>query len=194
LYAVRERRGGPWDWARGLREQAGFDDHARFMDGLVEAGFVLLGGPLEGDREVLLVVSASSADGIFGDRERITRMEELALNQESGVHDQRDVRVDERVIHAVDVYGEAGDLQRVPVPHFVHPVAELGELRADRLVGPQGHAGVAGQRGAYRVGVEVVGVLVGDQHRAGPVQGRGRVAPPARVEDQNGTLLLQPDA
>jgi hypothetical protein len=21
LYAVRERRGGPWDWGRGLREQ-----------------------------------------------------------------------------------------------------------------------------------------------------------------------------
>ena len=64
LYAIRERRGGPWDWARGLREQAGFDDHARFMDGLVKTGFVLLGGPLEGDREVLLVVSASSADAI----------------------------------------------------------------------------------------------------------------------------------
>lgn len=64
LYAIRERRGGPWDWARGLREQAGFDDHARFMDGLVETGFVLLGGPLEGDREVLLVVSAPSADAI----------------------------------------------------------------------------------------------------------------------------------
>jgi len=64
LYAVRERRGGPWDWARGLREQAGFDDHARFMDGLVETGFVLLGGPLEGDREVLLVVSASSEQAI----------------------------------------------------------------------------------------------------------------------------------
>jgi len=64
LYAARERRGGPWDWARGLREQAGFDDHARFMDGLVETGFVLLGGPLEGDREVLLVVSAPSTEAI----------------------------------------------------------------------------------------------------------------------------------
>ena len=66
LYAVRERRGGPWDWARSLREQAGFDDHARFMDELVKAGFILLGGPLEGDREVLLVVSAPSADAIRG--------------------------------------------------------------------------------------------------------------------------------
>ena len=64
MYAVRERRGGPWDWARGLREQAGFDDHARFMDELVETGFVMLGGPLEGDREVLLVVSAPSAEAI----------------------------------------------------------------------------------------------------------------------------------
>jgi hypothetical protein len=64
LYAVRERRGGPWDWALGLREQAGFGDHARFMDGLVNAGFVLLGGPLEGDREVLLIVRAASEEEI----------------------------------------------------------------------------------------------------------------------------------
>jgi hypothetical protein len=45
LYAVRQRRGGPWDWSRTLRQQAGFGDHARFMDELVESGFVLLGGP-----------------------------------------------------------------------------------------------------------------------------------------------------
>jgi uncharacterized protein YciI len=64
LYAVRERRGGPWNWTVGLREQAGFREHARFMDGLVEAGFVLLGGPVHGDREVLLIVSASNEDAI----------------------------------------------------------------------------------------------------------------------------------
>ncbi len=64
LYAVRERRGGPWDWSRDLREQEGFGEHARFMDGLVESGFVVLGGPLEGDREVLLVVDAPGEDAI----------------------------------------------------------------------------------------------------------------------------------
>jgi uncharacterized protein YciI len=64
LYAVRERRGGPWNWELGLREQAGFADHARFMDELVETGFLLLGGPLEGDREVLLIISAPSEDAI----------------------------------------------------------------------------------------------------------------------------------
>jgi hypothetical protein len=68
LFAVRERRGGPWDWSRDLREQAGFGEHARFMDGLVESGFVVLGGPLEGDREVLLVVDAPGKEAI---RERL---------------------------------------------------------------------------------------------------------------------------
>jgi uncharacterized protein YciI len=64
LHAVRERRGGPWDWSRGLREQAGFDEHAQFMDELTESGFVVLGGPLQGDREVLLVIDARGEDVI----------------------------------------------------------------------------------------------------------------------------------
>lgn len=59
-YVVRLEHGGPWDWSRGLREQAMWDEHARFMDGLVESGFVLLAGPLEGDRDVLWVVEAES--------------------------------------------------------------------------------------------------------------------------------------
>lgn len=68
LYVVRERRGGPWNWANDLREQEGFGDHAWFMDGLVESGFVVLGGPLEGDRQVLLVVDAPGEEAI---RERL---------------------------------------------------------------------------------------------------------------------------
>ena len=53
LYAVRVERGGPWDWSLDMREQGDWDAHARFMDGLVDDGIILLGGPLEGDREVL---------------------------------------------------------------------------------------------------------------------------------------------
>jgi hypothetical protein len=64
LYVVRLERGGPWDWSRGLREQEGWDEHARFMDGLVADGFIVLGGPLEGDRETLHVVDAESEDAI----------------------------------------------------------------------------------------------------------------------------------
>ena len=36
FFAVRLVRGGPWDWARDLREQEGFAEHARFMDSLVD--------------------------------------------------------------------------------------------------------------------------------------------------------------
>jgi uncharacterized protein YciI len=68
LWAVRRARGGPWDWTRDLREQEGWDEHARFMDELVESGFIVLGGPLEGDREVLLIVDAPSEEAI---RERL---------------------------------------------------------------------------------------------------------------------------
>ena len=41
-----------------MREQELWDEHARFMDDLVEDGFVVLGGPLAGGRRVLLIVSA----------------------------------------------------------------------------------------------------------------------------------------
>jgi uncharacterized protein YciI len=61
---VRLERGGPWDWSRDLREQDGWDEHARFMDALVDEGFILLGGPLEGERETLHVVDARSAEEI----------------------------------------------------------------------------------------------------------------------------------
>jgi uncharacterized protein YciI len=70
LYVVRLQRGGPWDWSRDLREQVGWDEHASFMDSLVSQHFVLLGGPLEGDRDVLLIVEAESEDAI---RERLAK-------------------------------------------------------------------------------------------------------------------------
>jgi hypothetical protein len=50
MFAVRLKRGGPWDWSRDLREQDGWDEHARFMDALVDEGFIVLGGPLGGER------------------------------------------------------------------------------------------------------------------------------------------------
>ena len=49
-----------------MREQAGWDEHARFMDGLVEDGFILLGGPLEDGRDTLHIVEADSEDSVRG--------------------------------------------------------------------------------------------------------------------------------
>jgi uncharacterized protein YciI len=68
FFAVRLERGGPWDWSRDLREQDGWEEHARFMDALVDAGFVVLGGPLAGEREILHAVSATSEQAV---RERL---------------------------------------------------------------------------------------------------------------------------
>ena len=68
IFAVTLERGGPWDWSRGLREQQGFEQHGRFMDALVDDGFVLLGGPLEGEREILHIIEAASASEV---RERL---------------------------------------------------------------------------------------------------------------------------
>lgn len=64
LFVVRLERGGPWDWSRDMREQDGWEEHARFMNGLVDEGFILLGGPLDGDRETLHVVAAASEDEV----------------------------------------------------------------------------------------------------------------------------------
>lgn len=68
FFAVRLTRGGPWDWTRELREQDGWDEHARFMDELAAEGFIVLGGPLAGDREILHAISASSEQEV---RERL---------------------------------------------------------------------------------------------------------------------------
>lgn len=59
-YAVTERQGANWDPSRPRREQDRWDEHASFMDALVEDGFVVLGGPLGDGDEVLLIVRADS--------------------------------------------------------------------------------------------------------------------------------------
>jgi uncharacterized protein YciI len=57
-FLVRRGRGDAWDHTRPRRGQAGWDEHAAFMDGLVDEGVVVLGGPVgEGDGDhVLLIV------------------------------------------------------------------------------------------------------------------------------------------
>ena len=63
-FAVHRVRGPAWDASRPMREQALWREHADFMNGLVAAGFVVLGGPLGGGAEVLLVIESSSAEAV----------------------------------------------------------------------------------------------------------------------------------
>ena len=64
LFHVLIRQSGP-AFASGepLEMQSGWREHAEFMDGLVEDGFVLLGGPI-GDGRVVHLVSAASEDDV----------------------------------------------------------------------------------------------------------------------------------
>jgi uncharacterized protein YciI len=47
-----------------MEEQSEWSAHAAFMDGLVEDGFLVLGGPLGDDHRVVHVVEAESEDAI----------------------------------------------------------------------------------------------------------------------------------
>lgn len=64
FYVVVRRSGPGWDASRPLEEQSGWEAHAEFMDGLVDSGFVVLGGPLADERRVILVVEAASEDEV----------------------------------------------------------------------------------------------------------------------------------
>jgi len=64
-YFVVTRVPGPaWDAARGMREQERWADHAAFMDGLAEEGFVVLGGPLGDGSRFMHVVDAAGMDEV----------------------------------------------------------------------------------------------------------------------------------
>ncbi len=62
MYWTVTREGGSgWDRTRSLREQDQWDEHAAYMDGLEDAGFVRIAGPVGdgGDRHrVSIIVEA----------------------------------------------------------------------------------------------------------------------------------------
>ena len=63
-YVVLRRLGPEWDPSRPLEEQSGWPEHAAFMDGLLDAGFVVLGGPLADEERVVLAIEAGSEDEV----------------------------------------------------------------------------------------------------------------------------------
>jgi uncharacterized protein YciI len=65
-YLVEQGRGPAWDYSKRRREQAGWDEHAAFMDALTDEGVVVLGGPFDEDdgENVLLVVDMVSEAAI----------------------------------------------------------------------------------------------------------------------------------
>ena len=65
MFHVVLRQAGPqWFSGRPLEEQAGWQKHAEYMDALVEAGFIVLGGPVSDDGRVVHAVEAESEDAV----------------------------------------------------------------------------------------------------------------------------------
>ena len=58
------RSGPQWDPSRPLEEQSGWPAHASFMDGLVDEGSIVLGGPLSDEHRVVHVFEAESEDAV----------------------------------------------------------------------------------------------------------------------------------
>ncbi len=95
LFAVVRTKGRAWDAATPMRSQAGWPEHAAFMDRLAAAGFVVLGGPLGDGDDFLLAVNAA-------DEEEITRTLKRDPWTASGV-------LDVKSIHPWTILLEAGE-------------------------------------------------------------------------------------
>jgi len=61
---IIHRSGPQWDASRPMEEQSDWLAHAAFMDGLVDAGFIVLGGPLSDEHRVVHAVEAESEDAV----------------------------------------------------------------------------------------------------------------------------------
>ena len=57
---ILTQTGPELDRSKPLEEQSGWTEHAEFMDGLVEQGLIVLGGPLDGGPRVAQVFEAGS--------------------------------------------------------------------------------------------------------------------------------------
>ncbi len=64
FHVVVSRSGPRWDASRPMEEQSDWAAHADFMDGLVDAGFLVLGGPLSDEHRVVHAVEAESEDAV----------------------------------------------------------------------------------------------------------------------------------
>jgi uncharacterized protein YciI len=63
-FVVLRSRGPAWDDSKSLEGQSEWATHAAFMDALFEQGFAALVGPLEGTRDALLILRASSTSEV----------------------------------------------------------------------------------------------------------------------------------
>jgi len=59
---VRFRAGPTWEAGGAVREQPGWDAHAAFVDGLVERGTLVMGGPYSDTSGTMMLLEGVDAD------------------------------------------------------------------------------------------------------------------------------------
>ena len=65
MFLVVLHRSGPeWDPTKTMEEQSDWPAHAEFMNGLVDDGVIVLGGPLADEHRVVHAFEAESEDSI----------------------------------------------------------------------------------------------------------------------------------
>jgi uncharacterized protein YciI len=70
FHLVLRQAGPAWDSSAPMEEQSDWAAHAAFMDGLVDSGFIVLGGPVGAENRVAHAVEAESEDAV---RETLAR-------------------------------------------------------------------------------------------------------------------------
>ena len=69
-YLALSSAGPNRDLTKDSREQSYWDDHAQFIDNLVEEGFMVMGGPLVDEGGAMIIVRAVS-EGAVRDRLKV---------------------------------------------------------------------------------------------------------------------------
>ena len=71
LFAVIVERGPAWNWSLPMRRQIQWDEHAGFMDALVDEGFIRAGGPLGGEDDAARILHIVDSDDESAVRDRL---------------------------------------------------------------------------------------------------------------------------
>jgi uncharacterized protein YciI len=71
------------DLSKGTREQPFWDEHAEFIDQLVDEGFILMGGPLVDEGGSLLIFNAEDEDEVREKMKNDPWLKQGILKQES---------------------------------------------------------------------------------------------------------------
>lgn len=124
----------------------------------------------------------------------VAGVQDRAVDNEADVVDGRHVGVAEVVLVAHDGHLEAGDREHVTLADNMEPPAQPRQVAGDPGTGVHKKARILCGRALEALGLEVVEVLVGQQHRIGSGQGLGLGGQRSRIDHDAAQAVLQTHA